>query len=264
MNATDERERTLAVFFDFENIAEGVRQARFKELDISLVIQRLLEKGKILVKRAYADWSRYKEHKRALHEAAIDMIEIPQRRLAGKNSADIRMVVDAMELCYSKPHVDTFALVSGDSDLSPLVSKLRESNKYVIGMGVKGSTSSLLVANCDEFVFYQDLVRSRQGGVKVRGLTKRQTEAFGILVDAVKALNRENREILYSSLMKDTIRRKNPSFDESYFGYDTFSQLLEDAARHSVIKIEKSLKSGTYVVTALGSGTVSDEPSRSS
>jgi len=248
-----ERERMIAVFIDFENIAEGAKEAKAKEFEVDLVIQRLLDKGKVLVKRAYADWGRFAEHKEKLHEAAVEMLDIPRRRMTGKNSADIRMVVDALDLCYSKAHIDTFALVSGDSDFSPLVSKLRENNKYVIGIGAKDSTSELLVSNCDEFIFYEDLLREReQARPKVEGLPKRQSDAFRILVEAVKALMRENKETLYSSLIKDTIKRKQPQFDEGYHGYSSFSKLLEDAQRNGILQLEKSPKSGTYVVTGLG------------
>jgi hypothetical protein len=179
------------------------------------------------------------------------MMDIPRRRVSGKNSADIRMVVDALDLCYSNRHIDTFALVSGDSDFSPLVSKLRENNKYVIGIGAKQSSAELLVSNCDEFIFYEDLMRERPRQPKVKGLSEKQSEAFATLVEAIQALQRENWEVLYSSLIKDTIKRKRPSFDEGYHGYSSFSKLLEDAARSGVVQIEKSAKSGTYVVTGL-------------
>jgi uncharacterized protein (TIGR00288 family) len=247
-----EAERMIALYIDFENIAEGAREAKQKEFEVELVIQRLLDKGKILVRRAYADWGRFADYKAKLHGAAVEMQDIPRRRMTGKNSADIKMVVDAMDLCYSKSHIDTFALVSGDSDFSPLVSKLRENNKYVIGIGAKGSSSELLVANCDEFVFYEDLLREREEAAKVsRRLPKKQSEAFEMLIEAIKALYRENKDVLYSSLIKDTIKRKRPQFDEGYHGYSSFSKLLEDAKRQGVIEIEKSPKSGTYVVTGM-------------
>ena len=245
-----ERERNIALFIDFENILEGAKEAKAK-FEIALVVQRLLDKGKILFRRAYADWGRFAEFKAKLHEAAVEMMDIPRRRVSGKNSADIRMVVDALDLCYSNRHIDTFALVSGDSDFSPLVSKLRENNKYVIGIGAKQSSSELLVSNCDEFIFYEDLLRERPQKPKVKGVSDKQGEAFATLVEAIEALQRENWEVLYSSLIKDTIKRKRPSFDEGYHGYSTFSKLLEDAARNKIIEIEKSPKSGTYVVTSL-------------
>ena len=246
-----EQERSIALFMDFENIAEGAREAKAK-FEVSLIIQRLLDKGKVLVRRAYCDWSRFAEYKRGLHEAGVEMMEIPRRGVSGKNSADIRMVVDALDLCYQKTHVDTFALVSGDSDFSPLVSKLRENNKYVVGIGAKKSSGQLLVSNCDEFIFYEDLLREQKTVPKVKGLSKKHSEAFGLLIETVRALQRENTEVLYSSLVKDTMKRKQPSFDEGYYGYSSFSKLLEDAQRQAVVDIEKSPKSGTYVVTNLG------------
>ncbi|MHC4253895.1 MAG: NYN domain-containing protein [Planctomycetota bacterium] len=245
-----ERERMIALFIDFENIAEGAKEARSK-FDIELIIQRLLDKGKVLFRRAYADWGRFAEYKEKLHGAAVEMQDIPRRRMTGKNSADIRMVVDAIELCYSKAHIDTFALVTGDSDFSPLVAKLRENSKHVIGMGAKRSSSNLLVGICDEFIFYEDLMREKKSAPKVKGLSKKQSEAFGPLVEAIKALQRENWDVLYSSLIKDTIKRKRPSFDEGYYGFSSFSKLLEDAKRAGLVTIEKSPKSGTYVVTGL-------------
>jgi uncharacterized protein (TIGR00288 family) len=190
-----EQERAIALFLDFENIAEGAREAKSK-FNINLIIQRLLDKGKILVRRAYCDWSRFSEFKQKLHEAGVDMLEIPRRGISGKNSADIRMVVDALDLCYQKTYVDTYALVTGDSDFSPLVSKLRENNKYVIGIGGKQSSGELLVSNCDEFIYYEDLMRVQTKAPKVKGLSKEQSEAFQLLVETVRALQRENTEIL--------------------------------------------------------------------
>jgi len=245
-----DHEHMIALFIDFENIAEGAKEAKLTEFEINLVLQRLLDKGRVIAKRAYADWGRFADYKRKLHEAAVEMIDIPRRRVSGKNSADIRMVVDALDLCYSKTHIDTFALVSGDSDFSPLVSKLRENDKHVIGIGARGSSSELLVSNCDEWVFYEDLVRESRKSVKVvKGVSDEKSEAFEILVETLKALARENWDQLYSSLIKDTIKRKRPSFDEGSYGYSSFSRFLEDAKRHGLIEIEKSAKSGTYVVT---------------
>ena len=244
-------ERKLALFIDFENIARGVKEAQYKGFEIKLVLERLVEKGKIMVKRAYADWSRYAEYKRPFHEAAIELIDIPQSRYSGKNSADIRMVVDAMDLAYAKEHIDTFALVSGDSDFSPLVSKLRENDRFVIGLGVKSSSSDLLVANCDEFIFYEDLIREAKKTHLLRGLAEKKAEAFAQLIDAIQALQRENKEVLWGSMVKQTMIRKNPAFNESYYGYSTFSKLLEDAAKHKVVSLERDTKSGTYIITAL-------------
>lgn len=238
----------LAVFIDFENIALGIQHTR-RKFDINKVLERLLEKGKITVKKAYADWTRFGEYKHAFHEAAIELIEIPKRSTAGKNSADIRLVVDALDLSYSKSHISTFVIVSGDSDFSPLVSKLKENGRMVIGLGMKDSTSALLLDNCDEFIYYEDIER---GPVEAPPLPdsvpEKKKEALQYLVDAVVALKRENKEILYSSMIKDTIKRKKPQFDESYHGYRTFSDLLEDAERVGVVKLNTDPRSGTYVV----------------
>ncbi len=242
-------ERKIAIFCDLENIALGVRDSEVKRFDINLVLERLLEKGKIIVKRAYADWERYSEFKVAFHEAAIELIDIPQRRYTGKNSADIKMVVDAMDLCYAKEHLDTFVVLSGDSDFSPLVSKLKENNKYVIGIGVKNSSSNLLVGNCDEFIYYEDVWRDREKSPELTGLTKKKGEVFSLLIDAVLALQRENKDVLWGSLIKQTMQRKKPSFNEGYYGYSTFTELLQDAERAQILKLKKEQRSGTLVVT---------------
>jgi len=242
-------ERKIAMFCDLENVALGVRDSEVKRFDINLVLERLLEKGKIIVKRAYADWERYSEFKVAFHEAAIELIDIPQRRYSGKNSADIKMVVDAMDLCYAKEHLDTFVVLSGDSDFSPLVSKLKENNKYVIGIGVKNSSSNLLVDNCDEFIYYEDVWRDREKGPELTGVTKKKAEVFSLLIDSVLALQRENKDVLFGSLIKQTMQRKKPSFNEGYYGYSTFTELLQDAERHAILKLKKDQRSGTLVVT---------------
>jgi uncharacterized protein (TIGR00288 family) len=254
----DEREKNLAVFIDFENLALGVRDAKFKKFEMQIVLERLLEKGKIIVKRAYADWERYSEYKRQLHELAIELIEVPQRSIGGKNSADIRLVVDAIDLCYAKEHIDAFAILSGDSDFSPLVSKLRENDKYVIGLGVKNSTSDLLVDNCDEFIFYEDLVRREEKKIdkdklppRLQSMPKKKAEAFAQLIDGIQSLVRENKEVLWGSQIKEAIKRKRPSFDESYHGYSTFSKLLEDAEKEKLVQLKKDEKSGGYIVTAV-------------
>ncbi len=244
-----EEERKIAMFCDLENVALGVRDSEVKRFDIHLVLERLLEKGKIIVKRAYADWERYSEFKVAFHEAAIELIDIPQRRYTGKNSADIKMVVDAMDLCYAKEHLDTFVILSGDSDFSPLVSKLKENNKYVIGIGVKNSSSNLLVDNCDEFIYYEDVWRDREKSPELTGLTKKKAEAFSLMVDAILALQRENKDVLWGSMIKQTMQRKKPSFNEGYYGYSTFTELLQDAERHGLIRLKKDQRSGTWVVT---------------
>ena len=242
-------ERKIAMFCDFENIALGVRDSEIKKLDINLVLARLLEKGKIIVKKAYADWERYSDYKRPFHEAAIELIDIPQKYYSGKNSADIKLVVDAMDLCYSKEHLDTFVIASGDSDFSPLVSKLKENNKYVIGIGVKNSSSSLLVDNCDEFIYYEDVWRAAQQRPHLESLPPKEAEVFGLMSDAMLALIRENKEVLWGSMIKQTMQRKRPSFNESYYGYNTFSDLLEDAARKNIIGLKRDQRSGNYVVT---------------
>ncbi len=242
-------ERRLALFCDLENLALGVRDSQVKAFDIHLVLERLLEKGRIIVKKAYCDWERYSEYKRPFHEAAIEMIGIPHRRFSGKNSADIKMVVDAMDLSYSKEHLDTFVILSGDSDFSPLVSKLRENNKFVIGVGVKNSTSPLLIDNCDEFIYYEDVWRDQQKAPQVDGLDGKQGEVFSLMIDAIIALLRENREVLWGSMIKQTMQRKRPSFSESYFGYRSFSEVLEDAESKGLIKLRRDPRSGSYVVT---------------
>lgn len=249
-------EHTIAVFIDFENLALGFKNQTGPvkmKFSIQLILERLVEKGKIIVKKAYADWSSYAEHKRALHEAAIELIEIPRRRMSGKNSADIRLCVDAMDLSYSKEHIDTFVIVSGDSDFSPLVSKLKENGKSVIGLGIKKSTSDLLAENCDEFLFYDDLVSPVVKTPSLDpGITQNKRDVFQLMLDSIAALMRENKEILWSSMVKDTMRRKKTSFNESYYGYRSFSELLEDAKKHGLIRLRTDSRSGTYVVIGLG------------
>ncbi len=243
-------ESKIALFIDFENIAIGVIDAKYKKFDVGLLLERLLEKGKLVAKRAYCDWDKFPDYKRELHEAAIELIEIPSRAYSGKNSADIRMAVDAMDMSYSKEHIDMFVIASGDSDFSPLVSKLKENDKYVIGCGVKNSSSDLLIDNCDEFIFYEDLVRGMQKSPSsVAFKDKQQAEVFKLLIDSIKALMRENKEILWGSMVKQTMQRKKPTFNEEYYGYNTFSDLLEDAQKNDIIKIKKDLKSGSYVIT---------------
>ncbi|MBI2933038.1 MAG: NYN domain-containing protein [Planctomycetes bacterium] len=244
--------RTLAVFIDFENLALGF-QGRKTRFDIVKVLGRLVEKGKIIVKKAYADWIRYSDYKTAMHESAVELIEIPKRSAAGKNSADIRLCVDAIDLCYSKEHIDTFVIVSGDSDFSPLVSKLKENGKHVIGLGVKDSTSHLLIDNCDEFIFYEDLERPSGGPPPLpEGMPQVKREGFRQLLDAITGLLRENKEVLHASLIKDTMKRKQPQFSEGYHGYRTFGDLLEDAQEHGLIRLSTDPRSGTYVVTGFG------------
>jgi uncharacterized protein (TIGR00288 family) len=270
--------QNLAVFCDFENIALGVRDARYPQLDIRLVIERLLLKGSIVVRKAYCDWEKYKEFKVGMHQAGFELIEIPHRKQSGKNSADIRMVVDALDMCYTKPHVETFVIVSGDSDFSPLVAKLRENNKDVIGIGVKNSTSDLLTASCDEFIYYDDLVRElktrpvRRGrktasrktdaaghaaaesnGDSAAGEGKEQDkkqEAFDLVLSTLEALIRERGEDerVWSSMVKQALKRQRPGFSESYYGFKSFNALLEEAAARKLITLDREGKSGGYIV----------------
>ena len=252
--------RSLAVFCDFENIALGVRDANYEKFDIAKVLERLLLKGTIVVKKAYCDWDRYKDFKPAMHSAAFELIEIPHVRQSGKNSADIRMVVDALDLCYTKAHVDTFVIVSGDSDFSPLVSKLRENAKTVIGVGVKNSSSDLLINNCDEFIYYDDLVRQdeqtrrptrkrRETAPAGSGEDKKQ-EAFDLMLGTLEALIAERGadEKIWGSMVKQALKRRNPGFNESYYGFRAFSDLLEEAEKKGLIKLDPDEKSGGYVI----------------
>lgn len=246
-------ELSLAMFVDFENLAIGIRDRPKSRFEINLVLKRLVEKGKVIVKKAYADWSQYEKYKGDLHEAGIELIEIPRRGQAGKNSADIRLCVDAMDLCYAKTHIDTFVILSGDSDFSPLVSKLKENGKSVIGLAMKGSTSELLVSNCDEFIYYEDLERPvAQEPTIPKTLPKRKRQAFELLIEAILGLVRENKDVLHSSMIKDSIKRKLPSFNESYYGYRSFTDLLEDAEKNGIIRLKTDSRSGTYVVTGFG------------
>ena len=250
--------RSLAVFCDFENVALGVRESKYAQFDMEKVLERLLLKGSIVVKKAYCDWERYKEFKAAMHGASFELIEIPHVRQSGKNSADIRMVVDALDLCYTKAHVDTFVIVSGDSDFSPLVSKLRENAKTVIGVGVKNSSSDLLIANCDEFIYYDDLVhqdeQKRRAAKKRResapaGEDKKQ-EAFDLMLETLNALIAERGagEKIWGSMVKQALKRRKPGFNESYYGFKAFSDLLEEAEQRSLIKLEPDEKSGGYLI----------------
>jgi hypothetical protein len=251
MNANDVN---IALFIDFENLAIGAKQSGYKKFEVNLVLTRLKEIGRILYKRAYSDWSTFDDYRLEFHAAAIEMFEIPQRHAGGKNSADIRMVVDALDLAYHRPHIDTFVLASGDSDFTPLVTKLRENNKTVLGLGVKNSTSNLLVDTCDQFIFYEDLIRGKQSKERFSGVTnKKRREMYALLSDAVTALQRQNREILWSSLVKQTMERLQPTFDMEYYGYRSFSALLKEAENNGVVSIEKDDHSGSYIVLDLGS-----------
>src|SRR5215213_7934881 len=259
MSAQDS-DATMAVFLDLENIALGAHEAQFPAFDIRKVIERLLLKGHIVVKKAYCDFDRYKTFKRGLHEAAFELIEIPHVRQSGKNSADIRMVVDALDLCYTKSHVDTFVIISGDSDFSPLVSKLRENAKKVIGMGVKNSTSNLFINNCDEFIYYDDLVRkevsrgrghAKDSSAKVTDVKKLDPDdAIKRLSETLDALmdDRDADEALWGSAIKQTMKRRDPGFNERAFGFRTFKNLLEEAQTRGLVTLEANEKSGDYQV----------------
>ncbi|MDP8208195.1 MAG: NYN domain-containing protein [Candidatus Electryonea clarkiae] len=253
-------ERKIALFIDYDNIAIGLREAGQQRFDARIILERMLEKGRIIYKRAYADWSHFFESKQSMHEAGIELVDIPMRRNIGKNSADIRLVVDALDLCYTKEHIDTFVIGSGDSDFSPLVSKLKENDKKVIGFGLRASTSHLLADNCDEFIFYEELFNAEVARPPVPpGLTKNQNDAFTLILDAVAALMRENKDVLWGSLVKDSVRRKRPSFNESQYGYSSFSLLLEDTARHHLIGLIKDPRSGgTPIITGFGSYSTPD------
>ncbi|MCX7183968.1 MAG: NYN domain-containing protein [Nitrosospira sp.] len=260
--------RSLALFCDFENIALGVRDAKYEMFDINKVLERLLLKGNIVVKKAYCDWDRYKTFKTAMHEASFELIEIPHVRQSGKNSADIRMVVDALDLCYTKSHVDTFVIISGDSDFSPLVSKLRENNKTVIGIGVKNSTSDLLIANCDEFIYYDDLVREKlkkqtvkkpaSKNVAVADAVKeaprnkgdKKQEAFDLMMATVEALfsERGEEEKIWGSMVKQALKRRKPGFNEAYYGFRSFGKLLDEAEEHKLLSLEHDDKSGGVII----------------
>jgi uncharacterized protein (TIGR00288 family) len=293
----------LAVFCDYENVAIGVRDARYNRFDIGLVLERILDKGKVVVKKAYADWDRFKSDKRPMHEAAFELIEIPHVSYSGKNSADIRLVVDALDLCYTKKHVDVFVIISGDSDFSPLVSKLRENDKTVIGLGVKNSSSDLLIENCDDFIYYDDLVRRKKaikkkgdgrkkregggsggggggqsgrkpkeepkasapsnGGPPQNGGAKEEDaspaeksgdpeEAIELVLDVVESLFKDRDGNLWGSMVKQVLKRKKPQFSESYYGYRSFNDLLEDAAKQKLLEIQKDEKSGNYVIQGFG------------
>ncbi|MCK4413376.1 MAG: NYN domain-containing protein, partial [Candidatus Eisenbacteria sp.] len=238
-------ETNLALFLDFDNLALGARDSR-QRFQINLLLQRLLEKGKVIVKKAYADWSHHKEYMSDLHEAGIELIEIPSPKMSGKNSADIRMVVDAMELCHGKSHIDTFVIGSGDSDFSPLVAKLRENNKSVIAVGMRNSSAHLLIANCDEFIFYDDLIKepSHAPSETLDKVPEEKRQAFEFLLRTTRALMREGRETLYSSLIKDAMKRTRPDFNQTSYGYSTFGDLLEDAKAHGLLEVARDEQAG--------------------
>lgn len=279
-------DRTMAVFLDLENIALGAREAKYPRFAVGKVLERLLLKGHIVVKKAYCDFDRYKEFKRDLHEAAFELIEIPHLRQSGKNSADIRMVVDALDLCYTKGHLDTFVIMSGDSDFSPLVSKLRENAKKVIGVGVKNSTSDLFINNCDEFIYYDDLVRAdeiqsaparpaaKKDAARARKIPapapneksaekpadappakeaesgRDQEAAFHLVAETMRALaeDRDEEDRIWGSMIKQAIKRRNPGFNERFHGFKSFNDLLKEAAQRGLLRLEHDAKSGGYTV----------------
>ena len=263
--------KNMALFCDFENVALGVRDAKYADFDIKKVLERLLLKGDIVVKKAYCDWERYREFKKPMHEAAFELIEIPHVRMSGKNSADIRMVVDALDLCYTKSHVDTFVIISGDSDFSPLVSKLRENNKVVIGVGVKQSSSDLLVANCDEFIYYDDLAREKakkQQSRKKRAAAPaatsaksaadpaeneagdKKSEALEMVMETIEALfaERSAEEKIWGSMVKQALKRRHPGFNEVYYGFRSFGKLLDEAQSRKMLELEPDEKSGGVII----------------
>ena len=277
-----EPDNNLALFCDFENVALGVRDSHFPRFEMQLVLERLLLKGNIVVKKAYCDWDRYKEFKPVMHDSAFELIEIPHTRQSGKNSADIRMVVDALDLCYTKDHIDTFVIISGDSDFSPLVSKLRENAKLVIGVGVKNSTSELLINNCDEFLFYDDLVRAKDSTKSRRKpaaakrtagkkkSTKKVTtkkkgkpsevsvkeseqheEAIELVLETAEGLFAERGDSVWGSMIKQTLKRRRPGFNENNYGFRSFGDLLEAAEARGLLQIEMNERSGGYVVRAI-------------
>lgn len=278
--ASNDGDDNLALFCDFENVALGARDAKMPAFDMRLVLERLLVKGSIVVKKAYCDWERYKDVKAAMHEAAFELIEIPHTRQSGKNSADIRMVVDALDLCYTKAHIDTFVIISGDSDFSPLVGKLRENAKTVIGVGVKNSTSDLLMHSCDEFLFYDDLVRATQARSQpakrprkkktsgdaeatkapAKKATEKESEqepdksdeGIALVLETTEALAAERGEGVRGSLIKQTLKRRRPGFNESYYGFKTFGALLEEAQKRGLVTLDSDPRGGGYLVTTAG------------
>lgn len=272
--------QNMALFCDFENVALGVRDAKYAAFDIRKVLERLLLKGNIVVKKAYCDWERYRQFKEAMHEAAFELIEIPHVRQSGKNSADIRMVVDALDLCYTKAHVDIFVIISGDSDFSALVSKLRENNKVVIGVGVKESTSDLLISNCDEFIYYDDLVREAEKSRRVQRKPapskpapakttpaktspetpspadeQKRQEALDLITETVGDLFKERgeEEKVWGSMVKQALKRRKPGFNEAYHGFRTFGKLLEEAQARKLLTLDYDEKSGGYIIKSLAS-----------
>jgi uncharacterized LabA/DUF88 family protein len=247
-------DHSLAVFIDYENLAlgatpkKGGKRIPAIKPDIGKVLERLVEKGKLVAKRAYSDWQRFPDAVGDLHALGIELTEIPDRNRSGKNSADIRLAVDAIELCHTKDYIDTFVIVSGDSDFTPLVSKLKENGKTVIGVGMYDSTSELLAKNCDEFIFYEDIGMAADAPPIPDSVPSEKRKAYQLLFETIEALQRENVETMHASLIKDTIRRKAPQFNEQFHGYRSFTRLLEDVQDKGLITMHKDSKSGTWVV----------------
>jgi len=249
------KEPLIAVFIDYENLAIGVRQMRKGPFKIELVLRRLLEKGRIVYKRAYSDWTNYRAAVREFHSQGVEMIDIPQSKASGKNSADIHMVVDALDLCYQKPHIDTFAMISGDSDFSPIVAKLKENDKRVLGCGVKTSTSDLLISGCDEFIYYDDLIRAAERVEKPKAATataaapakRKRQDAADKMLQIVRSLERDY-DTVWGSMVKQATRRVFPSFNEEYYGHASFADLLKDVADQGAIELEFDDARGNYIV----------------
>jgi len=242
----------LGVFLDFENLALGFRN-QSNRFDVERVLARLVEKGNIVVKRAYADWKRFPGNASSLQECAFELLQIPARRVSGKNSADMRLCVDVLDLCYSKAHIDTFVIVSGDSDFSPLVSKLKENGRHVIGLGMKESTSALLRDNCDEFIYYEDLEAESEPEAEIlQDANEKEREVFRLLLDSLMALRRENRDVYWASLIKETMQRKSPSFNETYYGFKSFSRLLEEAEDRNLVRLSRDVNGRSLTVSAFG------------
>jgi uncharacterized protein (TIGR00288 family) len=255
MSSIKNENLNIALFFDFENIALGVRTSPYQDINIKLILDKLLLKGSIVVKKAYCDWERYKDYKKIMHEFAFELIEIPHTRQSGKNSADIRMVVDALDLCYTKNHINTFVIISGDSDFSPLVSKLKENDKHVIGIGIKDGTSSLLSGNCDEFIFYEDIARAAMPAKKITDkkaedkIVSKKQDALNFIVETIKALSEERDEDeFWGSMVKLTMRRTRPGFTESAYGYSSFRELVEDAHKKNLLIMRRQDNSGQYTI----------------
>src|SRR5688500_10905156 len=270
--------KNVALFCDFESVALGARDAKFGKFEVKRVLERLLLKGSIVVKKAYCDWDRYKEFKGAMHKAAFELIEIPHVRMSGKNSADIRMGVGALALCYTKSQVDTFVIMSGDSDFSPLISKLRENDNIDIDVGVKNSSSDLLIANCDEFIFYDDLVREKERQQQRRPARRKPSaaasaapdsasvpaadgdkkqEALDLVLETVEALIKERgaEEKIWGSMVKQALKRRKPGFNESYYGFRSFSKLLDEAESRKLLELEHDEKSGGVIIRSSNAET---------